>query len=105
MGSGMNKITVLAGKTMKVDITDCVVDLAISVGDLLYKINNNDIIIIEDFSEEEYEELKILLKGALEAGKTVIMYSPDNDEKVTGLADEMELPIYMYKDEVESLIR
>lgn len=100
----IKKAALLAGKTMNLNLRHCQIDLAVSVSDLLYKLENNDTVIIESFRDEEYEELKIIIRGALEDGKKVLFYVPNNEERITGMADELGMPIYMYDDEIEALL-
>ena len=51
------RVTLLAGNTMNLNLRGCDVDLAICVSELLYKIDKNDTIIIENFDDSEYEGL------------------------------------------------
>jgi hypothetical protein len=104
MSEEMKKATLLVGKTMNLDMRNCRIDLAVNVEELAYKIGCNDNIIIENFDNEEYGALKALLKGAIGAGKHVYFYVPNNEENVTGLADEMGMEVYMYIDEIEKLL-
>ena len=95
------RVTLLSGKTMNLNLRDCDVDLAICVSELLYKIDKNDTIIIENFDDSEYEELKIVIRGAIRSGKKVLFYVPNNEENVTGLADELDMPVCMYDGDIE----
>lgn len=97
----MKNIVVLVGKTLNIDIMGYNVDLAVNVADLTSKIKEDtDCIIIEGFNNNEYDELKLIIKGEINYGRKVYFYVPNNEDEVCGLADELDMEIYMYIEDI-----
>lgn len=97
----MKNIVVLVGEKLNIDVIGYNVDIAVNVLELTSKVKENtDCIIIEGFNDTEYEELKLIIKGERNYGRKVYFYVPNNDENVCGLADELDMEIYMYMEDI-----
>lgn len=94
----MDKVTILTkvGSKALSRFRNAKVYRAITVAELssLATTFSRHFTVIESVSEKEYDALATFVKADIESGNKVYIFSPDNDDTTTGLADELDLNIY-----------
>lgn len=94
----MDKVTILTkvGKKALSRFRNAKVYRAITVAELssLAATFSRHFTVIESVNETEYDTLVAFVKADIESGNKVYIFSPDNDDTTTGLADELDLNIY-----------
>lgn len=94
-----NKVIVKVGKQSTLQLRDAKVYRAITVAEmesLSKKLDGANIIIIEHIYSSEYSAVCTFLKEYLATeGNRVFFFTPDNDDVTTGVADELDLDIYL----------
>lgn len=94
----MDKVTILTkvGNKALSRFRNAKVYRAITVAELssLATTFSRHFTVIENVNEKEYDALVTFVKADIESGNKVYIFSPDNDDTTTGLADELDLNIY-----------
>ena len=95
-------ITVKVGNKSSLNMSNinCRINRAITVGELKRLKDESDIIIIEQLDLAD----KGLIREAIDLDKT-IFYIPNNDEVTAGIADELDLDIYLTDKELYNEIK
>lgn len=104
------KILVLAGKSLRSTELRENVTLAVNASNLAMEYSNDafiDLVVIEDFEDEEYDNLVLCLKRIMSNNTQVVVYAQRGsviDTRIAGIADELNLELLMDMEELNSLI-
>lgn len=95
-----SEVIVRTSKSSRLIISNCTVDRAINFNELKGLISDNcKVMIVEEVVQSEYDDTRDLIKG-IKDKVSVMFYVPNNEECTCGLADELDYPIYLNKEDL-----
>lgn len=104
------KVVVLVGNTLRNNELDCDASIAVNTPHMVQVVSEDtftDLVVVEDFTDEEYDSLKLALKLVQDKGTpVVVMVDRDGqiDTRLAGIADEMNFDIDIEKEELANRI-
>ena len=103
-----NNIIIKVGNKSASRFRDVNVFRAITIKEmaLLQREHNVNIIVVESISQSEYDSAKdFIVKYLEDENNHIFFYVPDNNDNTTGIADELNLDIYMDIKDLYNVIK